>query len=83
MTPFFSIFVVSYTPCINIKRVKTADGTLFIVARIGSINIKPLGILHYVLNVPKLFVNLVSIQRIAKFDQDRLIFDDLDVFSIQ
>ena len=37
-------------------------------------------ILYYVLHVPRLFVNLVLIQRIAKLDEYRIIFDDLDVF---
>ena len=56
MTPVCQFFV-SFTPCINIKRVQTADGTILRVAGIGSINIKPLGTLHYVLHVPRLLVN--------------------------
>ena len=68
MTPFHHFFV-SYSPRISIKRVQTADGTLLRVAGIGSINIKPLGILHHVHHVPRLFVYLVSIQMLAKIDE--------------
>ena len=60
---------MAYTPCINIKGVKTADGTLLIVAGISSLNIKPLEILHYVLLVTRLIVNLVSVQRTDKLQE--------------
>ena len=62
------------------KRYQTDDGILLSVEGIGSINIKPLGILHYVFHVPRLFMNLASVQRIAKLDEYRIIFDDFDVF---
>ena len=40
--------------------------------------VEPIGLLSRVLHVPKLFVNLVSVQRIAKMDNFRIIFEDTD-----
>ena len=44
-------------------------------------NVEPIGLLSTVLQVPKLFVNLVSIHRIAKLDNFLIIFEDIDAFS--
>ena len=70
---------VSYEPCVIGKNVQTADGTLLKVSGVGSMYVEPIGLLSRVLHVPKLFVNLVSVQRIAKMDDFRIIFEDTDV----
>ena len=59
---------------------QTIEGTLFSVARISRINIESLGTWHHVLHVPKLFVNLFYIHRVAKLDEYTIIFDDVDAF---
>ena len=59
---------------------QTIEGTLFRVAHIIRINIESLGTWHHVLHVPRLFVNLVYIHRLAKLDEYTIIFDDVDAF---
>ena len=57
--------------CGSNKKVQTADGALLTIAGIGSINLDPIGKLEDVLHVPKLFINLLSLQKIASlFIQD-------------
>ena len=79
MKPILNDFV-SYEPWYTNKNVQTADGTLLRVARIGSIRMAPIGLLTLVLHVPKLFVSLLSVQKIAKMDEYQIIFDDVDAF---
>ena len=50
---------------------------------ISSVNLKPQGTLHHVLYVSRLFLNLVSIQRLTKLDEYRIIFDDVDAFLLK
>ena len=67
MTPILDKFV-SYESCTAGLNVQTANGTLFVVVGIGSIHVEPRGLLSRVLHVPKLFISLVSVQRIAKLE---------------
>ena len=64
MTPIADLFT-SYTPCPNNKNVHTADGTLFVVFGIGTLNLDPMGKLEHVLHVPQLFFSLISVQKLA------------------
>ena len=48
------------------KHVQMCDGSLLPVMGIGHMNIEPIGKLTNVLHVPKLFVSLISVQRLAK-----------------
>ena len=78
MTPLHDIFM-SNDPCMSDRGVHIVDGTLR-VASISNKNIKSLGILLHVLHVPRLFVNLISVKRLAKLDEYGIICDDLDAF---
>ena len=71
---------VSYEPCQIDKKVQTADGTLLKVVGIGSIKLATIGLLTNVLYVPNLFVSLISVQKITKKEEYRIIFDGIDAF---
>ena len=75
MTPKSDRFVL-YEPCIIRKNVQTVDGTLFEVAGIDSMYVEPIGLSSRVLHISKLFISLVSVQRVAKLDEFRIIFED-------
>ena len=79
MTPTYT-HVLSYEPCVSDKKVQTADVTLLQVAGIGRIKLEPIGLLTQVLHVPKLFISLVSIQKLAKMREYRIVFDNFDAF---
>ena len=74
------MFFKSYEPIAPGKHVQTADETLLPVAGIGTMHIQPIGLLTHVLHVPNLFVNLISVQRLAKLTEYRIVFDDLDAY---
>ena len=78
-TPTYSHFI-SYELCVSDKMVQTADGTLLQVAGIGSVKLEPIGLLTQVLHVPRIFISLVSIQKLAKMSEYRIIFADFDAF---
>ena len=78
MSPLIDQFL-SYESCITEKKVQTADVTLLKVIGISSMYVEPIGLLLRVLHVPKFFVSLVSIQRIAKMREYGILFDDTDV----
>ena len=59
----------SYSPCAGNKKVKIADGSLSVIAGIGTIKLTSLLTLHDVLHVPNLSCNLLSI---SKFTSDHL-----------
>ena len=65
MTPRIESFV-SYTKIAPGKQVQTADGSLLPMIGVGHMNIQPTGNLTNVLHVPKLFVSLISVQKLAK-----------------
>ena len=71
------MFFKSYGTIAPGKHVQTADGTLLPVDGIGTVHIQSIGLLTHVLQVPKLFVNLISVQRLAKLTDYRIVFDDL------
>ena len=79
MTPLSNI-LTSYESVASGKSVQTADGTLLPVAGIGAINLKPIGHITYVLHVPKLFVSLVSVQKLASLKNYNILFYDLDAY---
>ena len=64
MTPLAEF--LSYEKIAPGKHVQTADGTLLQVVGIRHMNIQPIGKITNVLHVPKLFVSLISVQRLAK-----------------
>ena len=82
MTPLKHLFR-SYKPMIPGKHVQTADGTILPVVGIGTMNIDPLGTIYNVLYVPKLFVSLVSVQRLAKIKEYNILFDDIHAYLCQ
>ena len=59
------------------KHVQTADGTQ---ESIGKLNILHLGQISHVLHVPKLFVSLISVQRLAKIEEYNILFYDIDAY---
>ena len=71
---------MTYEPCVSNKRFQIVDGTLLQVAGMGSIKLEPIGLLTQVLHVPKVFISLVSIQKLAKMSEYRIVFDNFDVF---
>ena len=73
-------FFKSYEPIAPGKHVQTADGTLLPVAGLGTMEIPPIGLITHVLHVPKLFVNLISVQKLAKLTEYQIIFDDIDAY---
>ena len=62
------------------KHVQTADGTLLSVIGIGSMTVQPIGTISNVLHVPKLFINLISVQKLAKMREYNILFDDFFFF---
>ena len=79
MTPMMDFFT-SYNPCPNNRKVQTADGTLLTVLGIGVISLEPIGKLEHVLHVPKLFISLISVQKVASLYPYKIEFDGLNVF---
>ena len=71
---------MSYEAVAPGKHVQIVDGTLLPVVGIGTINLQPMGLITHVLHVSKLFVSLVSVQRLAKLKDYSIIFYDLDAY---
>ena len=65
MTGSLKLFC-SYNPCAGNKKIKIADGSLSVIAGIGSIVISPSLTLHKVLHVPNLSCNLLSISKLTR-----------------
>ena len=61
-----SHFFISYTPCSRNKKVRSADGSLSSIVRQGSIRLSDKIVLQFVLQVPKLSCNLLSVSRLSK-----------------
>ena len=78
MAPISNLFV-PYEPCAICKKVQILDGTLLIVGGIGSLKVDPKGLLTLVLHV-ELFISLVSVHRLAKLDEFKIIFDGIHGF---
>ena len=79
MTPLTDLFE-SYEQIAPGKHVQTAGGTLLPVVGIGNLNIAHLGHISSVIHVPKLFVSLISVQRLAKIKEYNILFDDIDAY---
>ena len=73
MTPFKHLFK-SYESMTPERHVQKVDGTLLSVVGIGTLNVLLLGKIYNVLHVPKLFVSLVSVQRLAKIKAYNILF---------
>ena len=80
MTPILSDIFMSYEPCSADKRVQMVDGTLLVIVGIGSIKMTPIGLLTHILHVPKLYMSLISVQKLAKMNEYQIMFNDVDVF---
>ena len=78
MTSIKENFMI-FTPLDKGRHVKTADGTLLPVEGIGTIKFGPIGLLIQVLYIPRLFVSLVFVQRLAKNKEHIVLFDGLSV----
>ena len=64
-TPLSTNFL-SYKPCPSARKIVLAHGSLTTMAGQGDILINPYLTLRDVLHVPKLFINLISIQKLTK-----------------
>ncbi|CAJ2627685.1 unnamed protein product [Trifolium pratense] len=81
MTPLPTQFS-TYSPCLNNKKISTADGTLLTVAGQGDIQISPSIILRNVLHIPKLSTSLISIQKLTKnLSCNAIFYDNACVFQ--
>ena len=78
MTPLADF--LSYEKIALGKHVQTANDTLLQVLGIGHMNIQHIGKITNALHVPKLFVNLISVQRLAKMRDHNILFDDIDAY---
>ncbi|KAJ7954112.1 Retrovirus-related Pol polyprotein from transposon TNT 1-94 [Quillaja saponaria] len=79
----------SYFPCSGKEKVRVADGSLSSISGKGSICCTPSLTLSYVLHVPKLSMNLLSISTITKelnctvlFDSSSCVFQELGTEKI-
>ncbi|KAG6669958.1 hypothetical protein CIPAW_01G278500 [Carya illinoinensis] len=71
-----SQFFQSYYPCPGNKKVKIADGSFSSIAGTGSVQISEKIDLKYVLHVPKLACNLLSVSKLLEDSNFRVIFFD-------
>ena len=69
-----SHFFISYTPFSRNKKVRSADGSLSSIARQGSIRLSDKIVLQFVLQVPKLSCNLLSVSRLSKNSNCHVVF---------
>lgn len=65
MTHSHNVFS-TYSPCPSNRKVTTANGSSITVAGLGNVKISPFVTLRNVLHVPKLFTNLISIQKLTQ-----------------
>ena len=79
MTPLAESFLSSEKIAPR-KHVQTADDTLLQVIGIGHKNIQPIGNITNVLHVSKLFVRIISVQRLARIKDYNILFDDIDAY---
>ncbi|KAK2433017.1 putative mitochondrial protein [Trifolium repens] len=77
MTPLARHFS-TYSPCPSNKKIATADGTLITVAGQGDVQINHSMTLKNVLHIPKLAINLISIQKLTQDLSCNVIFHNLD-----
>ena len=73
---------ITYSPCASNRKVQSADGSMLTVESIGRVKIDIFGILEDVLHIPKLCINLVSVQKLAKLPKYSIIFDNDECFLI-
>ncbi|KAL5777605.1 hypothetical protein ACOSP7_010531 [Xanthoceras sorbifolium] len=75
MTSVSSLFN-TYSPCSGLEKIRIADGTLSSIAGKGLIKISENINLNSVLHVPKLACNLLSVSKLSKESNCRVIFFD-------
>lgn len=63
----FSHNFTTYAPCPSNRNIAIADGLLTTIEAIGNIKINPSFILKNILHVPKLSINLVSINELSHY----------------
>ena len=73
MTNLSHLFI-SYTPYSRNKKVRIADGSLSSIIGQGSIRLSDKIVLQFVLHVPKLSCNLLSISRLSNNSNCRVVF---------
>ena len=73
MTNLSHLFI-SYTPCSGDKKVSIADGSLSSIVGRGSIRLSDKIVLQSVLHVPNLSCNLLSVSRLSKDSNCRVVF---------
>ena len=66
----------SYSPCSGNKKVRIADGSFSSIAGTGSVQISEKIELKYVLHVPKLACNLLSVSKLSRDSNCRVYFFD-------
>ena len=79
---FDSKHFITYNPCPSNGKVQTTYGSMLTVAGVGKVNNDSLSTLDEVLHIPKLCINLISVQKIAKISSYSILFDDDDSFLI-
>ena len=73
MTNLSHLFI-SYTPCSGNKKVNISYGSLSSIVGQGSIRLSDKIVLQYVLHVPKISCNLLSISRLSKDSNCHVVF---------
>ena len=79
MTPIRSLFTACQSRGDN-KTIQIADGTLLTVVGVGTIILDPIGKLKHVLHIPKLFISLASVKKIASLILYKIDFDGIHAF---
>ena len=62
------------------KNVQAADGTLLPVVGFGSMKMQPIGTITNALHVPNLFINFISVHKVASLRAYNILFDDIDAY---
>jgi len=73
MTPLSHLFI-TYSLCSSSRKIAMADGSLITVAGQGDVLLNEYLTQKYVLHVPKLFTNLISIQKLILDTNCSIIF---------
>ena len=71
---FNSSHFITYSLCASNRKVQTAYGSMLTVASIGRVKIDIFGILDDVMHIPKLCINLIYVQKLAKLLEYSIIF---------
>ena len=72
----------SHKFCASNRKVQIADASMLTIASIGRVKIDIFGILEDVLHIPKLCINLIYVQKLAKLLEYSIIFYNNECFLI-